>query len=137
MSGFNVRAGDGAARQTDSENEGVDLRYCNIICNLIDDAKAAPDRYARCAELLLAEILGIRRGPRRNSVHPSTGRSPALYGDRGNCLSLQKPIRVLRDSVVIYRASSNPLRRFRDDASEVRNGMSCGGVKNYHRRQGG
>jgi translation initiation factor IF-2 len=43
-----------------------------------------------------------------------------------------KPIRVLRDNVVIYEGELESLRRFKDDASEVRNGMECGiGVKNY------
>ena len=43
-----------------------------------------------------------------------------------------KPIRVLRDNVVIYEGELESLRRFKDDASEVRNGTECGiGVKNY------
>ena len=43
-----------------------------------------------------------------------------------------KPIRVLRDSVVIYEGELESLRRFKDDASEVRSGTECGiGVKNY------
>ena len=43
-----------------------------------------------------------------------------------------KPIRVLREDVVIYEGELESLRRFKDDASEVRNGMECGiGVKNY------
>ena len=44
-----------------------------------------------------------------------------------------KPIRVLRDNVVIYEGELESLRRFKDDANEVRNGMECGiGVKNYN-----
>jgi translation initiation factor IF-2 len=43
-----------------------------------------------------------------------------------------KPIRVLRDEVVIYQGELESLRRFKDDVQEVRNGMECGiGVKNY------
>ena len=43
-----------------------------------------------------------------------------------------KPIRVLRDNVVIYEGELESLRRFKDDASEVRSGTECGiGVKNY------
>jgi len=43
------------------------------------------------------------------------------------------PIRVLRDNVVIYEGALESLRRFKDDANEVRNGMECGvGVKNYN-----
>ena len=44
-----------------------------------------------------------------------------------------KPIRVLRDNVVIYQGELESLRRFKDEASEVRNGMECGiGVKDYN-----
>ena len=44
-----------------------------------------------------------------------------------------KPIRVLRDNVVIYQGELESLRRFKDDANEVRNGTECGiGVKNYN-----
>ena len=44
-----------------------------------------------------------------------------------------KPIRVLRDDVVIYQGELESLRRFKDEASEVRNGMECGiGVKDYN-----
>jgi translation initiation factor IF-2 len=44
-----------------------------------------------------------------------------------------KPIRVLRDDVVIYQGELESLRRFKDEASEVRNGMECGvGVKGYN-----
>jgi len=43
------------------------------------------------------------------------------------------PIRVLRENVVIYEGVLESLRRFKDDANEVRNGMECGvGVKNYN-----
>ena len=43
-----------------------------------------------------------------------------------------KPIRVLRDNVVIYEGELESLRRFKDDASEVKSGTECGiGVKNY------
>jgi translation initiation factor IF-2 len=43
------------------------------------------------------------------------------------------PIRVLRDNVVIYEGELESLRRFKDDANEVKSGMECGiGVKNYN-----
>ena len=43
-----------------------------------------------------------------------------------------KPIRVLRDNIVIYEGELESLRRFKDDANEVRSGTECGiGVKNY------
>jgi translation initiation factor IF-2 len=44
-----------------------------------------------------------------------------------------KPIRVLRDDVVIFQGELESLRRFKDDAQDVRNGMECGiGVKDYN-----
>jgi translation initiation factor IF-2 len=43
-----------------------------------------------------------------------------------------RPIRVLRDNVVIYQGELESLRRHKDDVNEVRNGTECGiGVKNY------
>jgi hypothetical protein len=64
-------------------------------------------------------------------------RSPK-FGQIAGCMVIEgtvyrsKPIRVLRDNVVIYEGELESLRRFKDDASEVRNGMECGiGVKNY------
>ena len=55
-----------------------------------------------------------------------------MYGDRG-VVKRNNPIRVLRDNVVIFEGELESLRRFKDDVSEVRNGMECGiGVKNYN-----
>jgi len=61
------------------------------------------------------------------------------FGQVAGCMVVEgvvyrsKPIRVLRDNVVIYQGELESLRRFKDDASEVRNGMECGiGVKNYN-----
>jgi translation initiation factor IF-2 len=124
--GFNVRA-DGSARKL-VESEGVDLRYYNVIYNLIDDVKAAltgmltPERREEIVGI--AEVRDVFGSPR--------------YGQVAGCMVIEgtvyraKPIRVLRDNVVIYQGELESLRRFKDDASEVRNGMECGiGVKNY------
>jgi len=124
--GFNVRA-DNAARKL-VENEGVDLRYYNVIYDLINDVKLALT--GMLAPELREEILGI-------AEVRDIFRSPK-YGQIAGCLVMEgtvyraKPIRVLRDSVVIFQGELESLRRFKDDASEVRNGMECGiGVKNY------
>ncbi len=65
-------------------------------------------------------------------------RSPK-FGAIAGCMVIEgtvfrsKPIRVLRDDIVIYEGELESLRRFKDDAQEVRNGMECGiGVKNYN-----
>ncbi|MEM8560583.1 MAG: translation initiation factor IF-2 [Pseudomonadota bacterium] len=124
--GFNVRA-DNAARKL-VENEGVDLRYYNVIYNLIDDVKAALT--GMLAPELREEIVGI--------AEVRDVFSSPKYGQIAGCMVIEgtvyraKPIRVLRDNVVIYEGELESLRRFKDDATEVRNGMECGiGVKNY------
>jgi translation initiation factor IF-2 len=124
--GFNVRA-DNAARKL-VETEGVDLRYYNVIYDLIDDVKAALT--GMLAPELRENIVGI-------AEVRDVFRSPK-YGQVAGCMVIEgtvyrsKPIRVLRDSVVIFQGELESLRRFKDDASEVRNGMECGiGVRNY------
>ncbi|HEY6131426.1 MAG TPA: translation initiation factor IF-2, partial [Halioglobus sp.] len=124
--GFNVRA-DNAARKL-VETEGVDLRYYNVIYDLIDDVKLALT--GMLAPELREEIVGI-------AEVRDVFRSPK-YGQVAGCMVIEgtvyraKPIRVLRDSVVIYQGELESLRRFKDDASEVRNGVECGiGVRNY------
>lgn len=124
--GFNVRA-DNAARKL-VESEGVDLRYYNVIYDLINDVKLALT--GMLAPELREEIVGI-------AEVRDVFRSPK-YGQIAGCLVIEgtvyraKPIRVLRDSVVIYQGELESLRRFKDDASEVRAGTECGiGVKNY------
>jgi translation initiation factor IF-2 len=124
--GFNVRA-DNAARRL-VETEGVDLRYYNVIYDLINDVKLALT--GMLAPELREDIVGI-------AEVRDVFRSPK-YGQVAGCMVIEgtvyrsKPIRVLRDSVVIFQGELESLRRFKDDASEVRNGMECGiGVKNY------
>jgi len=124
--GFNVRA-DNAARKL-VEAEGVDLRYYNVIYNLIDDVKAALT--GMLAPELREEIVGI--------AEVRDVFSSPKFGQIAGCMVIEgtvyrsKPIRVLRDNVVIYEGELESLRRFKDDANEVRNGVECGiGVKNY------
>lgn len=124
--GFNVRA-DGSARKL-AEKESVEIRYYSIIYQLIDEVKAAlsgmlePER--------VETILGIA------NVR-DTFRSPK-FGQVAGCMVVEgtvyrnKPIRVLRDNVVIFEGELESLRRFKDDVAEVRAGTECGiGVKNY------
>ncbi|WP_372861744.1 translation initiation factor IF-2 [Spongiibacter sp.] len=126
MFGFNVRA-DGSARKL-AESEGVDLRYYSVIYDLIDDVKSALS--GMLSPEMREEIVGI-------AEVRDVFRSPK-FGDIAGCMVVEgtvyrsKPIRVLRDDVVIYEGELESLRRFKDDASEVKNGMECGiGVKNY------
>jgi len=129
--GFNVRA-DNSAKSL-SENEGVDMRYYSVIYDLLDDVKQALT--GMLAPELREEIVGI-------AEVRETFRSPK-FGQVAGCMVVDgtvyrsKPIRVLRDDVVIYEGELESLRRFKDDVQEVRNGFECGiGVKNYDVRVG-
>jgi len=124
--GFNARA-DTKARAM-AENEGVEIRYYNVIYDLIDDVRAALS--GMLSPEMREEIVGI-------AEVRDVFRSPK-FGLIAGCMVIEgtvfrsKPIRVLRDSVVIYEGELESLRRFKDDANEVRNGTECGiGVKNY------
>ena len=124
--GFNVRATPAAKKLV--EQEEIDLRYYSVIYNLIDDVKAALT--GMLAPEYREEILGI-------AEVRDTFRSPR-YGQVAGCMVTEgtvhrnRPIRVLRDSVVIFEGELQSLRRFKDDVNEVRNGMECGiGVKGY------
>ena len=125
--GFNVRAG-GAARAL-AEKENIEVRYYSVIYNLLDEVKSAlsgmlaPE--TREDIVGIAEVRDVFRSPR--------------FGAIAGCMVIEgtvfrsKPIRVLRDNIVIYEGELESLRRFKDDAQEVRNGMECGiGVKNYN-----
>jgi len=125
--GFNVRA-DNAARQL-AEEEDVDLRYYSVIYNLLDDVKQAlsgllaPEKREEIVGI--AEVRDVFRSPKFGSVAGCMVIEGTVYRN--------KPIRVLRDNVVIYEGELESLRRFKDDVNEVRNGMECGiGVKDYN-----
>ncbi len=125
--GFNVRA-DASARTAIKET-GVDVRYYSIIYEAIDDVKAAIS--GLLPPEIREQIVGLAEVREVFS-------SPKL-GDIAGCLVVDgyvkrsSPIRVLRDSVVIYEGELESLRRFKDDVNEVRAGTECGiGVKNYN-----
>jgi len=124
--GFNVRA-DATARRI-VEREGLDLRYYSVIYHIIEDVKQALT--GMLAPEYKEEIIGI-------AEVRDTFRSPK-FGQVAGCMVQEgvvqrnKPIRVLRDNVVIFEGELESLRRFKDDVNEVRAGMECGiGVKNY------
>lgn len=124
--GFNVRA-DAATRRV-AETEGVDIRYYSIIYQLLDEIKAAlsgmldPER--------VETIVGIAN-VREVFTSPKFGQVAGCMVVEGTVYR-SKPIRVLRDNVVIFEGELESLRRFKDDVNEVRNGLECGiGVKNY------
>ncbi|WP_331346237.1 translation initiation factor IF-2 [Cellvibrio sp. UBA7661] len=124
--GFNVRA-DGATRRL-AESEGVDIRYYSIIYQLLDEVKAAlsgmldPERVETIVGI--ANVREVFNSPKFGQVAGCMVVEGTVYRN--------KPIRVLRDNVVIFTGELESLRRFKDDVAEVRNGFECGiGVKNY------
>ena len=125
--GFNVRA-DAAARRV-IEAEMVDLRYFSVIYDVIDTVKQAMSGMLapefREEIIGIAEVRDIFRSKRFGNIAGCRVSEGAVR--RSN------PIRVLRDSVVIYEGELESLRRFQDDVNEVRAGTECGiGVRNYN-----
>src|SRR5690606_14087986 len=129
--GFNVRT-DSSARKL-AEKESVEVRYYSIIYQLIDEVRAAlsgmlaPERVEQIVGI--AEVWDVFRSPKFGQVAGCMVTEGNVYRN--------KPIRVLRENVVIFEGELESLRRFKDDVSEVRNGTECGiGVKNYDVRVG-
>ena len=125
--GFNVRA-DAAARRV-IEAEMVDLRYFSVIYEVIDTVKQAMNGMLepefREEIIGIAEVRDIFRSKRFGSI--------AGCRVSEGTVRRSNPIRVLRDSVVIYEGELESLRRFQDDVNEVRAGTECGiGVRNYN-----
>ena len=127
MVGFNVRADASARRIIEAEN--IDLRYYSIIYELLNDVKAAMSGMLQPE--FKQEIIGLAE-VRDVFKHPKFGAIAGCMVTEG-VVKRNNPIRVLRDSVVIFEGELESLRRFKDDVAEVRNGMECGiGVKNYN-----
>ena len=125
--GFNVRA-DAAARRV-VEDKGLDLRYYSIIYELLDDVKKALSGLLspEVTETIigLAEVRDVFRSSKFGAI--------AGCMVQEGVVKRNNPIRVLRDNVVIYEGALESLRRFKEDAGEVKAGMECGiGVKNYN-----
>ena len=125
--GFNVRA-SAVARQL-AEKEQIEVRYYSVIYNLLDEVKQAlsgmlaPETKEEIVGI--AEVRDVFRSPKFGAIAGCMVTEGVVYRN--------KPIRVLRDNIVIYQGELESLRRFKDDAQEVRNGMECGiGVKDYN-----
>ena len=124
--GFNVRAEVSGRRL--AEQEGIEIRYYSVIYNLLDDVKDALsgmlDPEIREEIVGIAEVKEVFSSPKFGQIAGSMVIEGTVYRN--------KPIRVLRDSVVIYEGELESLRRFKDDVNEVRSGTECGiGVKDY------
>jgi len=125
--GFNVRA-DAAARRIVEAN-GVDLRYFSIIYDVIDQVKQVAS--GMLGVEIREEIIGIAevRDVFRSSKFGAVAGCMVVEGT----VKRNKPIRVLRDSTVVFEGELESLRRFKENVDEVRNGTECGiGVKQYN-----
>ena len=124
--GFNVRS-DSAAKKI-VEGEDLVLSYHSIIYELIDEVKVRLsgllDPIVKEEIVGIAEVLEVFNSPKFGQV-------AGCMVEDGSILK-NKPVRVLRDDVVIHQGELDSLRRFKDDVSEVKSGTECGvGIKNY------
>ena len=125
--GFNVRADTPAKALI--EKEGIDLRYYSVIYDIINDVKDALS--GMLAPELRETIVGIAE-VREVFRSPKLGQIAGCMVTEGT-VHRSKPIRVLRDNVVIYEGELESLRRHKDSVADVRNGIECGiGVKSYN-----
>ena len=117
----------GQKRTADQLDE--DMRYYNVIYDIIEDVKKALTGMlgsdVRENILGIAEVRDVFRSPKFGAIAGCMVVEGTVYRNR--------PIRVLREDIVIFEGELESLRRFKDDASEVRAGMECGiGVKSYN-----
>jgi translation initiation factor IF-2 len=125
--GFNSRA-DAQSKRL-AETNGVDIRYYNIIYDAVDDVKAAmsgmltPDKKEEVTGLVeIRQVFTVSK-----------------VGSIAGCLVVDgvvrrtSRIRLLRDNVVVWTGELDSLKRFKDDAKEVRAGLECGlSLKGYN-----
>jgi translation initiation factor IF-2 len=125
--GFNTRT-DAGARKIVNE-AGLDVRYFSIIYDVIDQVRQVAT--GLLGTEVREEILGIAqvRDVFRSSKFGAIAGCMVIEGN----VKRNKPIRVLRDNVVVFQGELESLRRFKEAVEEVRNGMECGiGVKQYN-----
>jgi len=124
--GFNVRPERKA--QELAEQEKVDIRLHSIIYELQDEIKRA---MSGLLEPTIKETYQGRAEVRDTFRIPKVGTVAGCYVVDG-IIKRDSEVRLLRDNVVVFKGKVGSLRRFKDDASEVRNGMECGiSITNY------
>jgi translation initiation factor IF-2 len=130
--GFNVRAHK-EAREA-AEHQGIEIRYYNIIYDLVEDVKKAmsglltPERReTMLGNALILEIFNVSKVGKVAGCRVTDGKVERGAG-----------VRLIRDNVVIHEGKLSQLKRFKDDAREVTAGMECGmAFENYQdMRQG-
>jgi len=124
--GFNVRPERKAQEMAEQEN--VDIRLHSIIYELQDEIKRA---MTGMLDPVIKETYLGRAEVRDTFRIPKVGTVAGCYVVDGT-LKRDSEVRLLRDNVVVFKGKISSLRRFKDDASEVRNGMECGiSIANY------
>jgi translation initiation factor IF-2 len=124
--GFNVRA-NAQAREM-AERDKVDIRYYNIIYNVIDDAKVLLT--GMLAPSLREEYLGQAEIRQVFNI-TKVGKIAGCMVQTGTVKRGAK-VRLLRDDVVIHEGTLKTLKRFKDEVKEVKEGMECGmAFENY------
>jgi translation initiation factor IF-2 len=130
--GFNVRAHK-EAREA-AERAGIEIRYYNIIYDLVDDVKAAMSgllaptlREERLGEAQILEVFNVSKVGKVAGCRVLDG-----VVQRG------AHVRLIRDNVVIHEGRLSQLKRFKDDAREVTSGQECGmAFENYQDMRAG
>jgi translation initiation factor IF-2 len=125
--GFNVRPNAKIMAQAQEEN--VDIRYYNIIYNVIQDVQSAI--VGMMASTFEEKVLG--NAEVREVFHiPKIGTIAGCYIQNGK-IQRGQPARLIREGVVLYDGKISSLRRFKDDVKEVLSGFECGiGIENYN-----
>jgi translation initiation factor IF-2 len=118
--GFNVRA-NSQARQA-ARQEGIEIRYYNVIYDLVDDIKAAMsglleptlrETFLGNAEIL--EVFNITKVGKVAGCRVTEGKVERGAG-----------VRLIRDNVVVHEGKLSTLKRFKDEVKEVQTGQECG-----------
>ncbi|MEN9844482.1 MAG: translation initiation factor [Pseudomonadota bacterium] len=125
--GFNTRADAGARKL--AEGNGVDIRYYDILYEVIDDVKAAMS--GLLAPERREEIIGMAE-IRTVFVASKIGTVAGCMVTSGQ-VTRNSHFRLLRENVVIYTGELDSLKRHKDDVREVKEGFECGvKLKNYN-----
>jgi len=125
--GFNVRPTPKV--QALAAEENVDMRYYNVIYDVINDAKSAMT--GLMASRYEERFLGSAE-VREVFVIPKIGAVAGCYVTDGR-VERGRNMRLVRDGVVVYEGKNSSLRRFKDDVKEVQTGYECGiGIENYN-----
>ena len=124
--GFNVRADTAAGKL--AEEEGISIKYFGIIYDLIDEIKSTIE--GSLSPEIKESIKGIAK-VKDVFKSPKFGFVAGSIVEEGT-ISANMNVRVLRDNIVIHEGILDSLRRFKDEAREVKSGTECGiGISNY------